>query len=115
MTVELHRLMHGNSKDETEYKRHVDFLKSSVLTAFYTPKEVMDNIASFLKDYNVTPSKVLEPSAGMGVFISSVKQLSPQADVMAFEKNLITDKLLSYLYQNEKIYKPFNETFDIAI
>ena len=38
-TVELHRLIRENSKDETEYKRFVDSLKASVLTAFYTPKE----------------------------------------------------------------------------
>ena len=37
-TVELHRLIRENSKDETEYKRFVDSLKASVLTAFYTPQ-----------------------------------------------------------------------------
>ena len=31
-TVELHRLIRENSKDETEYKRFVDSLKASVLT-----------------------------------------------------------------------------------
>ena len=29
-------------RDETEYKRFVDSLKASVLTAFYTPKEITD-------------------------------------------------------------------------
>ena len=123
MTVELHRLIRDNSKDDAEYKRYIDSLKSSVLTAFYTPKEVTDTIASVLKEYNVTPSKVLEPSAGMGAFISSVKEQAPQADVMAFEKDLLTGKLLSYLYPDEKIRvegfekieKPFNGSFDLAI
>ena len=123
MTVELHRLIRDNSKDDTEYKRYIDSLKSSVLTAFYTPKEVTDTIASVLKEYHVTPSKVLEPSAGMGAFISSVKGQAPQADVMAFEKDLLTGKLLSYLYPDEKIRvesfekieKPFNGSFDLAI
>ena len=36
-TVELHRIIRENSRDETEYKRYVDSLKASVLTAFYTP------------------------------------------------------------------------------
>ena len=123
MTVELHRLIRDNSKDDAEYKRYIDSLKSSVLTAFYTPKEVTDTIASVLKEYNITPSKVLEPSAGMGAFISSVKEQAPQADVMAFEKDLLTGKLLSYLYPDEKIRvegfekieKPFNGSFDLAI
>ena len=123
LTVELHRLIRENSRDDMEYKRYVDSLKSSVLTAFYTPKEVTDSIACALKEYNVTPSRVLEPSAGMGAFISSVKEQTPQADVMAFEKDLLTGKLLSYLYPDEKIRvegfekieKPFNGTFDLAI
>lgn len=37
MTVELHRLVRDNSTDEKEYKRYMDSIKSSVLTAFYTP------------------------------------------------------------------------------
>lgn len=39
-TVELHRLVRENSKDDTEYKRYVDAMKQSVLTAFYTPQEI---------------------------------------------------------------------------
>lgn len=123
MTVERHRLIRDNSKDDAEYKRYVDSLKSSVLTAFYTPKEVTDTLVTVLKEYNVTPSKVLEPSAGMGAFILSVKEQSPQADVMAFEKDLLTGKLLSHLYPGEKIRvegfekieKPFNGSFDLAV
>lgn len=123
MTVELHRLIRDHIKDDAEYKRYVDSLKSSVLTAFYTPKEVTDTLVSVLKEYDVTPLKVLEPSAGMGAFISSVKEHVPQADVMAFEKDLLTGKLLSHLYPDdkirvegfEKIEKPFNSSFDLAV
>lgn len=64
-TVELHRLIRENSKDETEYKRFVDSLKASVLTAFYTPKEITDTIADVLADYSVRPARMLEPSAGL--------------------------------------------------
>lgn len=34
--VELHRLIRENSNDDNEYKRYMDSLKGSVLTAFYT-------------------------------------------------------------------------------
>ena len=44
-TVELHKLVRENSKDETEYKRYVDAMKQSVLTAFYTPPEITGTIA----------------------------------------------------------------------
>ena len=93
-TVELHRLIRENSKDETEYKRFVDSLKASVLTAFYTPKEITDTIADVLADYSVRPARMLEPSAGVGVFVDSMLRHNPNADVMAFEKDLLMGTIL---------------------
>jgi len=122
-TVELHRLIRENSKDETEYKRFVDSLKASVLTAFYTPKEITDTLADVLADYSVRPARMLEPSAGAGVFVDSMLRHSPDADVMAFEKDLLTGTILRHLYPDkktrtcgfEKIEKPFNNYFDLAV
>ena len=122
-TVELHRLIRENSRDETEYRRYVDSLKASVLTAFYTPQAIADTIADVLHDHKVRPRLVLEPSAGMGAFISPVLSNNPQAEVMAFEKDLLTGKLLGHLYPQqkirtegfEKIEKPFLNHFDLAI
>ena len=122
-TVELHRLIRENSRDETEYKRYTDSLKASVLTAFYTPQAIADTIADVLHDRKVRPRLVLEPSAGMGAFISPVLSNNPQAEVMAFEKDLLTGKMLGHLYPQqkirtegfEKIEKPFLNHFDLAI
>ena len=122
-TVELHRLIRENSKDDTEYKRFVDSLKASVLTAFYTPKEITGTIADVLADYSVRPARVLEPSAGVGAFVDAVLRHSPDADVMAFEKDLLTGTILRQLYPDkkmridgfEKIEKPFNNYFDLAV
>ena len=122
-TVELHRLIRENSRDDLEYKRFVDSLKASVLTAFYTPKEITDTIADVLADYSVRPSRVLEPSAGVGVFVDAVLRHSPDADVMAFEKDLLTGTILRQLHPDkkmridgfEKIEKPFNNYFDLAM
>ena len=122
-TVELHRLIRENSRNDLEYKRFVDSLKASVLTAFYTPKEVTDTIADVLADYSVRPSRVLEPSAGVGVFVDAVLRHSPDADVMAFEKDLLTGTILRQLHPDkkmridgfEKIEKPFNNYFDLAV
>ena len=122
-TVELHRLIRENSRNETEYRRYVDSLKASVLTAFYTPQAIADTIADVLHDRKVRPRLVLEPSAGMGAFISPVLSNNPQAEVMAFEKDLLTGKLLGHLYPQqkirtegfEKIEKPFLNHFDLAI
>ena len=35
--------------------------------------------------YSVRPARMLEPSAGVGVFVDSMLRHSPNADVMAFE------------------------------
>ena len=122
-TVELHRLIRDNSRNDLEYKRFVDSLKASVLTAFYTPKEITDTIADVLADYSVRPSRVLEPSAGVGVFVDAVLRHNPDADVMAFEKDLLTGTILRQLHPDkkmridgfEKIEKPFNNYFDLAV
>ena len=122
-TVELHRIIRENSRDETEYKRYVDSLKASVLTAFYTPQAITDTIVDVLHDKKVRPKLVLEPSAGMGAFITPVLSDNPQAEVMAFEKDLLTGKMLGHLYPQqkirtegfEKIEKPFLNRFDLAI
>ena len=122
MTAELHRLIREHSADEKEYKRYFDSLKSSVLTAFYTPPEIVSALADTLHANGITPARLLDPSAGQGVFISAFGQYAPQAEVMAFDKDLITGKLLSHLYPQhkvrgegfERIEKPFTNYFDVA-
>ena len=122
-TVELHRLIRENSKNESEYKQLMDSLKQSVLTAFYTPSAVTEALIDVLKEHQIIPEKVLEPSAGIGAFVDSVLDNNPKADIMAFEKDLLTGKILRHLHPEqkvriegfEKIEKPFNDYFDLAI
>ena len=122
-TVELHRLIRENSKNESEYKQLMDSLKQSVLTAFYTPSAITEALTDVLKEHHIIPEKVLEPSAGIGAFVDSVLDNNPKADIMAFEKDLLTGKILRHLHPEqkvriegfEKIEKPFNDYFDLAI
>jgi N12 class adenine-specific DNA methylase len=122
-TVELHRLICENSKNESEYKQLMDSLKQSVLTAFYTPSAITEALTDVLKEHHIIPEKVLEPSAGIGAFVDSVLDNNPKADIMAFEKDLLTGKILRHLHPEqkvriegfEKIEKPFNDYFDLAI
>ena len=122
MTVELHRLIRENSANDTIYKHYIDSLKSSVLTAFYTPSAVTDALADALHDYHVRPLRLLDPSAGQGAFIAAFGRKNADADVMAFEKDLLTGKVLSLLYPDKKIRvegfesieKPFNDYFDVV-
>ena len=122
-TVELHRLLRENTKDETEYKRNMDAMKQSVLTAFYTPPEITETIADVLHEHGIRPDRVLEPSAGVGAFVDAVLENRPDADIMAFEKDLMTGKILKHLHPGqkvrvqgfEKIEKPFMNHFDLAV
>ena len=101
LTAELHDLIRENTDSEDEYKLYVASMKQSVLTAFYTPKEIPETIWSVMDELNLKPQKVLEPSAGMGVFIDTMRTVNPDAQVTAFEKDRLTGLLLSKLHANE--------------
>lgn len=103
LVTELHQVLRDGAKDDAEYKRYVNSLKNSVLTAFYTPKPVVDALALALNDSGIKPLRFLEPSAGTGAFITSFKETVPDAEVTAFEKDLLTGKILSHLHPQDKI------------
>ena len=123
-TVELRRLIHDYSKDDKEFAGYMDSLKASVLTAFYTPSPVIDAISDALKYSGVEVKSFLEPSAGQGAFIDSFLRNDryPGAEVLAYEKDLLTGKILSALHPSiltrvegfEKIERDFNGYFDVA-
>ena len=123
-TVELRRLIHDYSKDDKEFARYMDSLKSSVLTAFYTPAPVIDAISGSLKQAGIEVRSLLEPSAGQGAFIDSFlrNDIYPGTEVLAYEKDLLTGKILSALHPSiltriegfEKIESDFNGYFDVA-
>ena len=123
-TVELRRLIHDYSKDDKEVARYMDSLKASVLTAFYTPAPVIDAISGSLKQAGIEVRRFIEPSAGQGAFIDSFlrNDIYPGAEVLAYEKDLLTGKILSALHPSiltriegfEKIEQDFNGYFDVA-
>ena len=103
LVQELHEVLRENSPTPEVYKRYVSSLKNSILTAFYTPQPVIDALAGALKDSAITPTRFLEPSAGTGAFISSFKETAPDAKITGFEKDLLTGKILSHLYPQDKV------------
>lgn len=102
LTQELHQLLKENSEDEKQYRKYVDSIKSSVLTAFYTPPQVIDAISASLGDSGLKIDKFLEPSAGIGSFIQSFSE-NQSANVTAYEKDLLTGKILKQLYPKSNI------------
>ena len=77
----------------------INSIKSSVLTAFYTPKFLVDavtrQIHATLKDNGLQMSTFLEPSAGIGGFLPVAM---PGTRSYAFEKDCLTGFILSLLY-----------------
>jgi len=51
----------------------------------------------------VSARNFLDPSAGMGAFISAFKVQNEGLSVTGFEKDLLTGKILSKLYPGDKI------------
>ncbi len=102
ITQELHQLLKENSADDKQYRKYVDSMKSSVLTAFYTPPQVIDAISASLRESGLNIEKFLEPSAGIGSFIQSFSE-SQSINVTAYEKDLLTGKVLKQLYPKSNI------------
>lgn len=124
-TVELRRLIREYSNnDENVFALYMNSLKSSVLTAFYTDNRIVDAISYALKYSGIEIKSFLEPSAGQGAFIDSFLRNDryPGAEVLAYEKDLLTGKILSALHPSiltriegfEKIERDFNGYFDVA-
>ena len=123
-TVELRRLIHDYSHDDKEFNRYMESLKASTLTAFYTDDRIVNALADALKYQGVEIKSFLEPSAGQGAFIDSFLRNDryPGAEVLAYEKDLLTGKILSALHPSiltriegfEKIERDFNGYFDVA-
>ena len=123
-TVELRRLIHDYSHDDKEFNRYMESLRASTLTAFYTDNRIVDAISDALKFQGVEIKSFLEPSAGQGAFIDSFLRNDryPGAEVLAYEKDLLTGKILSALHPSiltriegfEKIERDFNGYFDVA-
>lgn len=100
---ELHKVIYENTGDRNEYRRYFYSLKNSVLTSFFTPPEVARTIAGRLNNAGIKPSRFLDPSAGMGEFISAFKEQVSPNKITGIEKDLLTGKMLSHLYPGEEI------------
>lgn len=121
MVAELHSIIRSNTTEQG-YKQYISSLKNSILTAFYTPSDVVKALSDTLRNSGVTPQRFLDPSAGQGAFASVFQSGSATMDVMSFEKDQLTGKLLSHLYPDnkvriegfERIESRYNNYFDVV-
>ncbi|MDO5714789.1 MAG: conjugal transfer protein, partial [Tissierellia bacterium] len=101
-----------------EYSR----ARESTLTAFYTPKLVIDSIYESLSNLGFEKGNILEPSAGTGRFIGSLPEEMKESNFYGVELDRISGQIAKHLYPNANIQvKGFEETnfsnnlFDVAI
>ncbi|GAC1312204.1 MAG: N-6 DNA methylase [Mucilaginibacter sp.] len=93
----LHQLLQ-EKLSPGDYKSAVDAMKSSILTAFYTPELVPGALYAAMKEQQVLPQRLYEPSSGAGIFITeAVKAFPDLKEVNAVEKDLLTGKVLAAL------------------
>ena len=111
-TRELFQLIRDNSKDEAEYLKYVRSVRSSILSAFYTPMPVINAISGALKNAGVEVHTMLDPSSGKGSFVESFLSDRPGMEVTAFEKDLLTGKVLQALYPDADVHVDGYETID---
>lgn len=96
--------------------------RESTLTAFFTPKIVIDNIYKGLDNLGFVEGKILEPSSGIGNFIGNIPEKMEKSDFYSVELDELSGRIQKALYPQSKIqingfenvdYK--NNFFDVAI
>ena len=122
LVKQLHGVLRSSSENIAEYNRYISSLKNSVLSAFYTPPKVVDALAAALKESGIEPVRLLDPSAGTGIFSDAVRLLNPRCETAQFEKDMLTGKILSHLNPTgnvrvegfENIEPRYKGYFDVA-
>ena len=106
----LNAFVQGSKAD---YNLFLDSIKSSVLTAFYTPKFIIDTVASQIhatfRENGLQMRSFLEPSAGIGGFLPVAMD---ETCSYAIENDIITGLILSLLHDEATTVTGGFETID---
>ena len=96
--------------------------KESTLTAFYTPKIVIDGVYSTLSEMGFKSGNILEPSMGVGNFIGNLPDEMSKSKFYGVELDSVSGRIAKLLYPESDVQvKGFEETsfsnnfFDVAI
>ncbi|HDV4123977.1 TPA: DEAD/DEAH box helicase family protein [Enterococcus faecalis] len=96
--------------------------KESTLTAFYTPKTVIDGVYQTLSYMGFQQGNILEPSMGIGNFMGNLPDEMSKSKFYGVELDSVSGRIAKLLYPESNIQvKGFEETtfsnnfFDVAI
>lgn len=123
--VELQRIIEMNTKNDREKKEYMESVKSSVLTAFYTPEYFIKALGNVLSEKIGTINSMIDPSSGTGRFLHAFDGTGMEENIekTAYEKDILTGLILSTLEPDTKVNIAGFETipavdmgkYDIAI
>ncbi len=92
---------------ESEYEA----AKESTLTAFYTPKTVIDSIYSTLSGMGFKNGNILEPSMGIGNFVGNLPDEMNKSKFYGVELDSVSGRIGKLLYPESEVQvKGFEET-----
>ena len=96
--------------------------RGSTLTAFFTPKIVIDNIYKGLDNLGFKEGKILEPSSGIGNFIGNIPEKMENSKFYSVELDSLSGRIEKALYPQANIQiDGFENTdfrnnfFDVAV
>jgi len=99
--LEAHRLLKAVFGER--YGKVIDSLRSSVLTSFYTPVDLVDVMLEAVVGRYGNGVNFLDPSAGSGIFIDKIREKDPDAHVTAIEKDLLAALVLQRIFQGDTV------------
>lgn len=87
-------------------------MKNAILSSFYTPTPIVEEVVKSLKGLKKDRIKILEPSAGTGRFVSLLKDVFPQSEIVAIEKSYLSSSILKSAFVDHKNIKAVNNVFE---
>ena len=88
-------------------------LKKGSLNSFFTPDPIIRSISEYLNTIpEFSPKTILEPSAGNGLIVRQLLRQYPNALVTAFEKEILTARILEHNFKNRDNVTLFGIPFE---
>ena len=101
LVKELHEYLKTVLATE-KYNEVISSIKNSILSQFFTPNWIPDTFYKVLSQF-VKIDKIIDPSAGHGVFLQDIKTYFPESTTIAIEKDLVTCGVLKARFSSPTV------------
>lgn len=95
------------------YDQIWDSIKSSILTAFFTPDDIVNQqIENIYRSNHNNIENILDPCAGNGVYVDSCLAFYPEAKIVAVEQDYLSAFILKAKYVNYDNVSIINDSYE---